>query len=617
MTLAGTETKASVSQHSSEQRLTRQQYTASGTGAVTSARVVPGTKATDHIQRVADTMMHSLMRRHDDLQEFTNSAALTPRSSAASVVALEEMPTPALVRAIQESPATAIPKEQQLTQITSLLIKRAYGTPLSLSLKACHSFFLQEHNMSQYLSVLFSVTDETFDDISISPTEVTQLFLYIFIHGSAPQMLFYKVQGYLAQHLDKFHINDLSIICGGFFRANTRMTSQDLLNALALKMLREIDSLEPFLLSNILKMFRHASYICVSFYQQLGDYLVESDYLSKFKSMNPVIHLAFTYASLTIQHEPLFEQLLAWIERTLSSQQKMIRSKDLSKFIWACGTLQFKPAGYPRRYQKLVEAFENSRGSQIYPESLGELLVGLIYLEIFPVDLLSRCLSPVVSNQLMETKSEREKNMQLMLLHETAQIECPWYKGNLLSQAQVRRLSHHPLVAHDLHGQLRMRVGLAAVLHLLQEKLGADKVQCHYPLPHFNSAVIELQHCCQHGFLSFTPRPVKYGKGGSYTHQAITGHLLAELTGQPPPADDESSVTRVGLVVAGNHQHALNSRQPLGHWNTKLRQLHAAGYTVCQILPEAASELEYSSHEERCQYLSERLSQCLHTNITL
>lgn len=207
--------------------------------------------------------------------------------------------------------------------------------------------------------------------------------------------------------------------------------------------------------------------------------------------------------------------------------------------------------------------------------------------------------------------------MQLLLLHESVKIECPKYTGNLLSQVHVQKLLHHPLVSHDLDKQLRVRVGLTAVLSCLQERLGFDKVNIHCPLPHFSSAVIELRYCSQAGFLSFTPQTRKKVAGDTFTHRAITDNILSTLSQLSPKASAHSPGTRVAIVVAGNHQHALNSHQVLGHWSTQLRQLTKLGYTVCQVSSEVATELQWSSHSERCRRLSELLSSSLQTEVKL
>ncbi|KAK7499751.1 hypothetical protein BaRGS_00009092 [Batillaria attramentaria] len=563
-------TTAFISQHTVAKRTTRQR-------PATNARVQvrPLQRTEDPFRPVADMLLRSVMKRHGNLQMFGDTPIQMHNSLTLSSTVLKDMSTMDLIHAIKESPRGAVSKDETVDKIKRLLIKRLYATPLVMSLQACHSFYQQEQNMSQYLSALFSVIDEMFDDLSPSPAEITQLFLYIFIHGNAPQMLFYKVEEYLLTNLDRFHISDLGVICGGFFRANTRVSSQDLLDAVARKLLKEIEQLEPFLLPSFLKVFRHSSYIRVSFYNQLADHLVRSKLLSGFRSVNPLMHIAFTYASLSLQHELLFDQLLTLVGGLVGSEQR-VRTKDISKFVWACGTLQFKPANYRERFQPLVRAFESSRGGRIYPESLGELLVGLVYLGIFPEDLLSKCLSYDVASQLMDSESDREKSMQLLLLHETVKIECPQYTGNLLSRFQVEKLLHHPLVAHDLDAQLKVRIGLAAVLSSLQEKLGADRVHCHYPLPHFNSAVIELQYCCERGFLCFTPKPVQSGADTLSTHTTITDHLISELAGQPSQAESQPPISS-----------------------------------------EVASELEWSSQEERCCNLSMLLSECLQTGIML
>ena len=306
-----------------------------------------------------------------------------------------------LIHTLHTLPIDTSSRPELLKITETLLIKRLYHMSLESALQACHGFYKQEHSFYQFVSQMLSVVDEQFENFSPSVVDMTQLLLYIFIHGSAPSMLLHRVEEYMLENLDSFDINDLGVICVGFFRGNSRLSSQDLLDAIADKLLTDLDHLEPFLLLDFMKMFRHASYIKVSFYEKLADYLVASNWVSRYKSINPVMHIAFTYASIPICHPRLFESLLTRIE-TLVRQQPSIRTKDISKFIWACGALQFKPDNCEARYSQLIQVFEaNSRDTHDFPESVAELLMGLAYLAIFPAQLLNRCLSPDIVAKLV------------------------------------------------------------------------------------------------------------------------------------------------------------------------------------------------------------------------
>ncbi|KAK7115336.1 FAST kinase domain-containing protein 5, mitochondrial-like [Littorina saxatilis] len=583
-------------------------------------------KSYDPIRPVSDILLQSLNRRHAD--SFAVPAG-NPSFSLATPLA--EVSTTDLVCAIYTPPTDEVAKTAHLKDIEQLLVKRLYRMSLALMLQACHGFYIQGFTFRQFLSQMFGVIDEMFDELTPSPGEVSQLFLYIFIHGNAPAMLFHKVEEYLLTNLDKFHVNDLGVICVGFFRGNSRLSSQDLLDAIAKKLLRDLESLEPFLLLDFVKMFRHASYIKASFYEQLGDQLVQSKFLSNYNTINPIMHIAFTFASIPVNHTQLFEGLFSRAEKILT-QQRNIRTKDISKFVWACGTLQFQPEGWETRYKQLMECFEARHNSRNFPESLAELLMGLVYLAVFPERLLQECLSPEIANRLLQSGSDKEKSIQLLLLNETVKMECPDYKGCLLSEDHLTVLMQHPSVSRDLETELQTRTGLLAVLTSLEHCLGSEKVHCCYPLLHFKTAVIELQHCTEHGFISFTsPAARQLAQSAwlrrEFTQRAITDQLYSALT-KPQPANVAleqpvnnpvpSFVTRLAILVSSNSQYALNDNtHMLGHLRTMKRQLGKAGYTVLQISPTDALQLELASHEERCRFLSQRLSSALQADIML
>ncbi|KAL8591246.1 hypothetical protein ACOMHN_017570 [Nucella lapillus] len=580
----------------------------------------PNPKLTDPLRPVSDKLLQSLRKRHQE--KFAGLAGTENGSMSASK--LSALSAQDLIQAIYTNPKET-DKKVHLENVENLLTKRLYDLTLHEALQACHGFYLHEHRFYRFLSHTLSIVDERFHDLTPSESEITRLLFYVFIQGSAPSMLLHKVEEYLLKNLDRFHINDLGIICIGFFRANSRLSSQDLLDAVAGKLLADLNSLEPFLLLDFVKTLRHASYIKVSFYEQLADHLVESNFMSKYTTLNPIMHIAFAYASIPVQHTALFEHLFSHAER-LVSQRTYMRTKDVSKFVWACGTLQFRPDNHEQRYGQLVERFEaNGKDNVDFPESMAEMLMGLVYLGLFRHGLIHNCLSPDVTSKLLERSSDREKSFQLLLLNEAVKMECPDYSGNSLTESQTEALRHHPSVSRDLEAELQTRVGLLAVFSCLQRCLGDDRVQCRHPFIHFKTAVVELWHSEQHGFVHISPdshqtwSPSR--KADTFTQKGITDDLYSALANKSVKTSDPSPLPecrRVAVVVTSSSQFALNDQShPLGHLHTMLRHLNLAGYTVVEILPEDALCLEMSSHEERCRQLSALLSSVLHTNILL
>ncbi|XP_076465699.1 FAST kinase domain-containing protein 5, mitochondrial-like isoform X2 [Babylonia areolata] len=585
-----------------------------------SRRPVP--RLSDPIRPVSDKLLLSLMRRHKE------KFAVLGADKGSMSLTMPVSPTEDLIHAIYSVPKDAANKTDQLTDIEKLLTKRLLKMTLEEALQACHGFYLQEHKFHKFLSHMLSVMDERFDDLCPSDSEVTRLLFYVFIQGSAPSMLLHKVEDYLLRNLDEFDINDLGVICVGFFRANTRLSSQDLLDALAKKLLTDMSSLELPLLLDFVRTFRHASYIKVSFYEQLADYLIDSKSISMYTTLNPIMHMAFTYASIPVQHTALFEHLFSHAEKLLS-KQRFIRTKDISKFVWACGTLQFRPENYEKRYNRFVEVFEASiKDNREFPESIAEMLMGLVYLGIFPQGLLHRCFSYDVATRLLASGTDREKSFQLLLLNETVKTECPDYTGNLMSKSQVEVLRRHPSASRDLDTEMQTRVGLLAVLSCLQRSLGEDRVRCAHPFLHFRTAVIELCHSEEHGFVEVSSpasNPQMFSSdqtADTFTQKAISGDIFSALTRNSLKTSKPECLlpkcTRLAVVVTSSSQFALNDQQrPLGHLHTMTRQLSKADYTVIQILPDDAQWLELSSHKDRCRHLSAVLSSALQASICL
>ena len=305
-----------------------------------------------------------------------------------------------LVQAISLIVASNQKKSKQLSLIEMLLVQHLYNLPVQLILQACHGLYMQNHNLRTFISHAFSVIDETFDDLCLSSSEVTCLFLYVFVQRTAPGSFFTKVQSFMERNLQNFHIDDLSIISLGFFRANARISSYKLLDAMAQKLLNEVETVNSYLLMNLMKVFRHANFRKSSFYSQLGDRMVSIEFAQKSDSVVPLMHIAFTFASIPVQHNDLFESILKQFENLHFDVG--LRTKEISKFVWACGVLQFYPSSHISRYSQLLDIFLKSDvHHKDFAGTCVEMMEGLAYLQIFPYDFLSKCLSADLVCQLL------------------------------------------------------------------------------------------------------------------------------------------------------------------------------------------------------------------------
>lgn len=256
-------------------------------------------------------------------------------------------------------------------------------------------FFQIHHRAPKYLTSLFEYIDNNFDEVvSIEEgNHLAQTMFYIYFHGSCPETLLQKIEDHLLVHVNELSMNDISLACLGYFRANRRIQSFQLLDQIAEKSIEKFHSLEPQYLIHMLKSFRHAGYSKITYFERLADLLVSSKTVCDLK-LNQVMHIMMSFASTKIYQPKLTREC---IQRSVELVQSLssVRTKDLGKIVWAAGTLGVddqdlsKVKALVDAHSEIEKSIDRTRSVIEYPESISDTVVGSAFLKIFPQELIS------------------------------------------------------------------------------------------------------------------------------------------------------------------------------------------------------------------------------------
>ncbi|ELK34513.1 FAST kinase domain-containing protein 5 [Myotis davidii] len=311
------------------------------------------------------------------------------------------------------------------------------------------------------------------------------------------------------------------------------------------------------------------------------------------------------------------------------------RSKDVAKFLWSFGTLNYKPPNAEEFYSSLINEIHRKMPEfNQYPEHLLTCLLGLAFSEYFPIELINFALSPGFV-RLARERTKFELTKELYTLDGSVGIECPDYRGNRLSSYLQQEGSE--ILWNAARKDMCSKPEFLEALFLLETMLGGPQyIKHHMILPHTRSSDLEVQ-------LDVNMKPLPFNReaipsedilaklrlkhvGISLTddlmHQLLKGksggHLQGkiesetgqqpmelekkaampseaslynvadrlgamEMAGQCPPACMQAPQVKLAIQLTNKNQYCYGSRDLLGLHNMKRRQLNRLGYRVVEL----------------------------------
>ncbi|KAM7126082.1 FAST kinase domain-containing protein 5, mitochondrial isoform 1-T3 [Molossus nigricans] len=476
----------------------------------------------------------------------------------------------------------------------------------------------------RFFKIFFSYLNLHWKDLSLS-----QLIHLIYIIGESrqvPQDLMQKLESLILKYIDFINLEEAGTICLGFFKSSSSL-SEFVMRKIGDLVCADMQHLSSYALVNILKMFRFTHVDHVNFMNQFGQIAPQR---IPSLGVQGVMHLTLSCSALRILDEGIMNAVAA----SLPPRVAYCRSKDVAKFLWSFGTLNYKPPNAEEFYSSLINEIHRKMPEfNRYPEHLLTCLIGLAFSEYFPVELIDFALSPRFV-RLAQERSKFELTKELYTLDGSVGIECPGYRGNRLTSHLQQEASE--ILWNAARKDMNSKPEFLEAFFLLETMLGGPQyIKHHMILPHTRSSDLEVQ-------LDVNMKPLPFNREATPTEDlaklklkhvgiSLTDNLMNQLlkgksgghfqgeteseTGQPPmelekkasihlepslynaadrlgatqmsglcpPACMPAPQVKLAIQLTNKNQYCYGSRDLLGLHNMKRRQLNRLGYRVVEL----------------------------------
>ncbi|PNJ14001.1 FASTKD5 isoform 1 [Pongo abelii] len=476
----------------------------------------------------------------------------------------------------------------------------------------------------RFLNICCSYLNLRWKDLSLS--QLVHLIYVIGENRQVSQDLMQKLESLILKYIDLINLEEVGTICLGFFKSKTNL-SEFVMRKIGDLACADMQHLSSHSLVNIVKMFRFTHVDHINFMKQIGEIAPQR---IPSLGVQGVMHLTLYCSALRFLDEGVMNAVAA----SLPPRVAQCRSKDVAKILWSFGTLNYKPPNAEEFYSSLINEIHRKMPEfNQYPEHLPTCLLGLAFLEYFPVELIDFALSPGFV-RLAQERTKFDLIKELYTLDGTVVIECPDYRGNRLSTHLQREGSE--LLWYLAEKDMNSKPEFLETVFLLETMLGGPQyVKHHMILPHTRSSDLEVQLDvnlkplpfnreatpaenvaklkCEHVGVSLTDdlmnqllkgkaRGHFQGKtesepgqqhmelenkaavplGGSLRNVADKSGAM-EMAGLCPPACMQTPRMKLAIQFTNRNQYCYGTRDLLGLHNMKRRQLARLGYRVVEL----------------------------------
>ncbi|KAM5191433.1 FAST kinase domain-containing protein 5, mitochondrial [Mantella aurantiaca] len=464
-----------------------------------------------------------------------------------------------------------------------------------------------------------------------------QLMQLIYIVGEgrhAPQTLLTKLEAMVRKNLPLINLEEIGMVCLAFFKTSSGLSNQ-LMDQFGDIIVENIEQMNNYALVGVLKMFRFTRRDHLPFFRRVGQ-----DACRRVPKMpvQGIMHVVLAFATMHI----LDEDLMNAVALTILDRLSYCRSKDLAKFLWSFGILNFKPLNSDVFYSVVIDHIRtNLKEFESYPEHFFTCLMGLAFCQQFPLDLISVALDKTLVLQSNKI-SKFELKKDVFTIAGSVEIECPQYNGNTISP-EFRKEVTDMLVEQSTREIYTRREVIEAGM-LLQHVLGGPQyVKEHMILPHTRSKDLEVHLDANRKLIAINPVTEDIDQNViKPQYVKITDDLLSQLTssskGTPtiskdsgnenpetgnifgnlsmttcPEEKDENSasqseVIKLAIQVTNRNNYLYGSQQLLGIHASKRRQLRKLGYVVVEVpFWEWFPLFKHGTRSEKLAYLYQKV----------
>ncbi|KAG6923415.1 FAST kinase domains 5 [Chelydra serpentina] len=549
------------------------------------------------------------------------------------------------------------PNHSMLNVYETEFCRRVWDMSLDQQLLVADLWRCLGRSVPRYLQISFSYVNLHWKDLSLS--ELVQLIYIVGEGRRVPQDLMQKLETLVLKYLDSFNMEEVGTISLGFFKSNSAF-SEHVMRKIGDKVSGQMADMSNYALVNVLKMFRYTHVDHLEFLKQLGK--VVPPRIGTI-GIQGVMHITLACSALHY----LDEGIMNAVASSLPSRVMYCRSKDIAKFLWSFGSLNYEPPNAERFYSSLIDQMHRKMFEfEKFPEHLLTCLLALAFAGHFPGDLIDYALSAEFIQLTRESKFELRKD--LFALDASVEIECPDYNGNRLLPQFRQEVAE--MLWNFAKKEICVRPEVTEAVSLLEVMLGGPQyVKNHMILPHTRSDDVEVHLGTDRKPLPFNLEAATAAKGelqdigvsltdnlmnqllkgkpsgkslvGSKTqtetcsqkeaveqkqaqpirnHSAfsyevpLTDTILNVLTksktspkNRPSELRPQPRGMKLAIQVSNRNHYCYGSKQLLGLHSLKRRQLQKLGYVVVELPFWEWLPLLRRTHSEKLSYLHHKV----------
>ncbi|KAL3866907.1 hypothetical protein ACJMK2_044157 [Sinanodonta woodiana] len=327
------------------------------------------------------------------------------------------------------------------TIIKDEYLKRFQDWDIAQCLLAAHflTIPLGKHNKTvsrEWQLALFSKIEQNLS--SLEPQELVLTSFYATFAGMLPSGMASNICDNLNLYWDKFSLDEVGVICLGFFRVKVPYVSQSLLCKIADSLKKEIVKANSFPVSSIFKCLRlcfdkgfHSKNVYVF------NALTDPGFISALTSRIPhleiicIHHIFYFY-----QHGGWMPQILldVVLNKVCTDRLSDFRMKELSTFLFLICSINsddFRVKKFCSQAAKEIMSRRKDETIQ-FPRAFLQCLLGLAQTGYYLPEMLHYFFSNKIQDRIKDVLEEIDFRFDLFNLDQSVRIECPSYSGNLL-----------------------------------------------------------------------------------------------------------------------------------------------------------------------------------------
>uniref|UniRef100_A0A8D8ARI9 FAST kinase domain-containing protein 5 n=1 Tax=Culex pipiens TaxID=7175 RepID=A0A8D8ARI9_CULPI len=399
----------------------------------------------------------------------------------------------------------------------------------------------------------------------------------------------------LKKNFYNFGIDDLSVLCMGFFKTMTPVRSVELIERIYQLTIHHAGDVQDISLAAILKLLRYSSRIAhaQSMERLLSTFVPQVPRLSLFCCL----HLALLGTDIHLCHQPILEAI---IDR-FSQNIKQLRLKDMERIVFALAHFNMDlPSQKDLNLMRTIQSELPTRIHEIttYPKSYLSLLNFLTLKEIYSEELITAAFDRRFL-QMTYGRNVAGAGREVIALDSFLRINAPTYSGNLFPEKPLKvvakltqdyvpsteyRLTKSDRMLLEIQSTFTQRHRFAHIIHVLP----------HYQRPD----VIALYNKTTGAFEDVEAHcPLQYS-GAILSRECLLGERASE-----------KATLRLVAIVAGSWNcYVRDQHRFTGGFAMKLKQLAAVGYETV-VIPW--HEWPTFAPESRDGYLFDKLNPLL------